>query len=462
MESSAYALPLSDVMDLLVDAVCVVDVAGRFVFVSAASERIFGYRPDELIGRNMIELVHPDDRSRTLRQAEHVMAGEPPPNFENRYLRKDGRVAHIMWSAHWSAERGVRVAVARDITARKHAETLQAALYAISEAAHAAADLATLFGQVHRIVAGLLPAQNFFVALRERERDLLHFPFFVDTREPPPASRPLDGGPLDEDVIRGGKAVLLQSGDADRHPPLAGSRRPHAWLGVPLATPDGVMGALVVQSYSSETGYRPEDVQLLQFVSTQVAAAIERKQVDARLHHMALHDPLTDLPNRALFRDRLQQAMLRARRGPEQVALLYVDLDRFKQVNDRHGHATGDALLVEAARRMQHCLRESDTVGRLGGDEFAILLHQVMPPSHVFELAEKICLALSRPFLLGDLSLELAASIGIAPCLGQTETPETLLDQADKAMYVAKQRGGNQWHNALDIHRTMPGQPAQA
>lgn len=125
--------PLASFIDLLLDAVCAVDVEGRFVFVSAACERIFGYTPDELVGRRMIELVHPADRARTLQAADRIMAGEPMPNFENRYLRKDGQVAHILWSARWSEVDQLRIAVARDITERKQAESRQAALYAISK-----------------------------------------------------------------------------------------------------------------------------------------------------------------------------------------------------------------------------------------------------------------------------------------------------------------------------------------
>ena len=94
--------PLASFIDLLLDAVCAVDVEGRFVFVSAACERVFGYTADELIGRPMIELVHPADRERTLQAAREIMGGVPKPNFENRYVRKDGRVAHILWSARWS------------------------------------------------------------------------------------------------------------------------------------------------------------------------------------------------------------------------------------------------------------------------------------------------------------------------------------------------------------------------
>lgn len=208
MELSASG-PLGNVMDLLLDAICVVDVEGRFVFVSAAFERIFGYTPQEILGRPMIELVYPDDRDRTLQAAAEIMSGQSKPHFQNRYVRKDSRVVHIMWSARWSEADGVRIAVARDITELKRAELMQVALHAISEAAHAAEDLLALFRHIHQIIGKLLPARNFFVALYDEKNDELSFPYFVDEHDEPPPPQKLDSGTLSAEVIRSGQALLL-------------------------------------------------------------------------------------------------------------------------------------------------------------------------------------------------------------------------------------------------------------
>ncbi|RLM52858.1 PAS domain S-box protein, partial [Halobellus sp. Atlit-31R] len=121
--------------DLLLDAVCVVDAAGIFRFVSAAGERIFGYTPQEMTGRAVLDLVLPADRERTRAAAAAVMDGRPHLDFENRYVRKDGGIVHVMWSARWCEAEGVRVAVARDVTQLKRTQAMQAAMYAISEAA---------------------------------------------------------------------------------------------------------------------------------------------------------------------------------------------------------------------------------------------------------------------------------------------------------------------------------------
>lgn len=118
MKSENFAA-LAGIVDLMLDAVCVVDAQGHFVYISAACERIFGYTPEEMLGKRMIEMVYPEDRTRTLAAAREVMAGQPLMHFENRYLRKDGSVVHIMWSACWSTDNRFRIGVARDITRRK-------------------------------------------------------------------------------------------------------------------------------------------------------------------------------------------------------------------------------------------------------------------------------------------------------------------------------------------------------
>ena len=170
-------LSLAHVLDLLLDAIVVTDADGRILFTSAACETIFGYTPAELAGRRMIELVVPEDRLRTLEVAQKVRAGTPVTDFENSYVRKDGRVVHVMWSARWSDKDGIRIAVARDVTGIKRAQAMEDALHAISEAAHASGDLVDLFRRIHGIIAGLLPAKNFFVALYDRARDELSFPY---------------------------------------------------------------------------------------------------------------------------------------------------------------------------------------------------------------------------------------------------------------------------------------------
>jgi len=176
----------------------------------------------------------------------------------------------------------------------------------------------------------------------------------------------------------------------------------------------------------------------------------QKKESEQRLEHLAHHDALTDLPNRSLFRDRLQQAMRKSRRDNQSLALLFIDLDRFKEVNDTFGHVVGDQLLIEAARRITTCVRNSDTVARLGGDEFTVVLQGLDSREAVERVARDVIDALTAPFVLGQASTCVSASIGIAICPDNGEDPETLTQAADRAMYDAKMAGRNGFSFSVD------------
>ncbi len=169
----------------------------------------------------------------------------------------------------------------------------------------------------------------------------------------------------------------------------------------------------------------------------------ERRASQARIAYMAEHDMLTDLPNRTLVTDRLRQALSAARRNRHRVALLYIDLDRFKPINDAYGHAVGDQLLREAAVRMRICVRESDTVGRFGGDEFVVLLPHIDSIHDAERVAEKIRVALAEPFQIEGLRLDVSSSVGIAVYPEHGTDDVSLLLHADSAMYAAKHGGRN-------------------
>ncbi len=436
-------VPPNNFMDLLLDAVCVVDREGYFLFVSAASEHIFGYTPEEMIGKAVIDFVHPGDREKTLQAVNEILNGEPKPYFENRYVRKDGKIAHIMWSARWSESERIRVAVARDVTERKRAESKQAAVYAISEAASAPGDLLALFQRIHEVVDDLLLATNFIVALYDAENDELSFPYYAHECSVAPAPQTLKSDSLTAQIIRTGQPLLLTPENAAAVlSQLDTVVSPDAlnWLGVPLESASGIIGALVVLSSADEARFTEQDRELLQFVAVQVVAAVERKRMHSRLEYMAQHDQLTDLPNRALFLDRLQKALTRARRGRTRLAVLYLDLDKFKQVNDTHGHTVGDHLLQEVARRLTRCVRESDTIGRIGGDEFIVLLDGIKQPDDAARVTEKILATLSEPYELTGVTLQIIPSIGVAVYPENGEDGNELILYADNAMYQVKRK----------------------
>ena len=169
----------------------------------------------------------------------------------------------------------------------------------------------------------------------------------------------------------------------------------------------------------------------------------ERKDIEQHMQHMAQYDALTHLPNRALFNDRLQQAIISAQRNKTRLAVMFIDLDKFKPVNDTYGHGVGDLLLKEVAVRIQSCLRESDTAARIGGDEFVILLPTIETKPNARKVGEKILHALNQPFELAGHTLKISSSIGIAVYPEHGRNEKLLIKSADIAMYHAKQAGRN-------------------
>jgi diguanylate cyclase (GGDEF)-like protein len=167
----------------------------------------------------------------------------------------------------------------------------------------------------------------------------------------------------------------------------------------------------------------------------------ERKLAEEETAHRALHDPLTDLPNRRLLGDRLEQALSRAAREGTIVAVLFLDLEGFKAVNDEFGHEAGDRLLVAVAGRLKGCLRKADTAARLGGDEFVLVLEGVSDEGEALALGERLARALEKPFSVGEAERSLSASMGMALSTLPHGRPEDLLRLADLAMYRSKREG---------------------
>ncbi len=201
------------------------------------------------------------------------------------------------------------------------------------------------------------------------------------------------------------------------------------------------------------------EVRVLPVVAERVVVLIrdisDRKRTERRVSHLAYHDQLTNLPNRTLFRDRLELCLAMARRHDHMVAVMFVDLDRFKQINDSLGHRTGDALLVEVTRRLQESVRETDTVAldgrspvtvaRVGGDEFTVILSEVRDVQSVTKVATRILSAIADPIEIDGKNVLTTASIGIALFPVDGESIDTLLKNADTAMYHAKERGRNNY-----------------
>jgi len=173
----------------------------------------------------------------------------------------------------------------------------------------------------------------------------------------------------------------------------------------------------------------------------------ERRELQNYVEHLAFHDPLTDLPNREMFNRHLSHALVQARRYHKRLALLFIGLDHFKNVNDTLGHHAGDCLLQEIARRLTSSLRRGDLVARLGGDEFVVLPEEITSPAQVAQIARQILAALAPEFPLNGQSISITASIGISAFPDDGADESTLLKHADVAMYRAKYGGKNNFQH---------------
>jgi diguanylate cyclase (GGDEF)-like protein len=261
-------------------------------------------------------------------------------------------------------------------------------------------------------------------------------------------------------AYRSGEAVVIPDLRATDDFKEFGPRALEAGLGavfsLPLRNMDGQLGALDL--YRGAPGdLTPGDMEAAQTLADVTAAYLANAQARSELqdaseqfHTSALHDALTGLPNRLLLLERLEHALLRAGRLGHPVAILFVDLDRFKAVNDNHGHLVGDDLLVAVAQRMSGLIRPGDTLARLSGDEFVIVCEAISEKLQVHLIASRIVEALASPFPLDDVVVEMSASVGIAFSAEKETDPEQLLREADIAMYQAKRRGGGT-HQVIDV-----------
>jgi diguanylate cyclase (GGDEF)-like protein len=328
---------------------------------------------------------------------------------------------------------------------------IQDTLFEIAELIFETANMEEFYQRLHKCISKLMFASNFFVGLVIDDGQAITLPYAVDEVDdvPPNEVIPLDNQKpsITGFVLNTNKPLLankqkMQSMIDSNQLYVKGSL-PNSWLGVPFGEAP-LHGVVVVQSYNENIAFTEKDEQLLCFVARHIRNAIERMQTRADLQFLALHDPLTRLANRSLFNDRVDHALnLCKRKKNRKIALLFLDLDKFKQVNDTYGHHIGDLLLINVAKVIQQAIRETDTLSRLGGDEFAILLEDIDSADSATLVANKIIKSLQSPFMLEKIQITTSTSIGIAFHDQSENTVESLVICADEAMYQAKQQGRN-------------------
>ncbi len=304
--------------------------------------------------------------------------------------------------------------VIRDITERRRSERSQAAIYSIADASARASSLSDLLESVHTAVGELMDARNFIVALVDASGENLTFPYYRDEVDPPVASVPIKDT-FCRRVLEEGRPLLVDRAQIDawrdQGRPVFGPSA-ESWIGVPLMLRESSFGVLIVQSYREEIKYSEADRDLLNYVSHHIAEAIDRQRKEDQIEHMAFHDGLTGLPNRLLFEDRLTNALAQAERRHAPLCILFVDLDRFKVINDSLGHDVGDSLLEHVAVRLRSCVRGNDVVARLGGDEFVIMLRDPASRDAATTLAQRITVLMRHAFTIAGLIPLFAIAVG--------------------------------------------------
>lgn len=413
---------LQAVTDTAGDAIMIMDPQGGISYWNPAAEQMLGYRSEEVLGKNLHDLLVPQRYHADYRTALpgffHTGNGNAAGKVRSLFaIRKDGQeiaVSHSLSAFQLNGE-WHSVGILRDIT---ESFKQQEALKTSEE------NVRLLLNSTAEAICGIDLAGNCTFA-NQSFLTLLGYTALTH-------------------VIGKNVHQLTHHSYPDGTPfPVEQCRLHHAiHEGLQVHLDDETLWRADGTSFPAEIWTHPQmtNNSLVGAVMTFIDIT-ERKQMEIELQRMAHYDVLTGLPNRALFSDRVQQTLAEAKRNQTGLAIMFIDLDKFKPVNDNYGHAVGDLLLKEVAHRIREAVRESDTVARIGGDEFVVLLKHIKDRQDALLVAEKIRHTLNMPFVLSTLSLGISSSIGIAifPDHGASEVE--LCKHADAAMYLAKESG---------------------
>ncbi len=445
------------------DLVMVADDEGVIRYASPALREVLGYDVDQFVARPFIDLIHPDDAVRTPGVFDKRPVTRGGRSHEYRVAHRDGswRVASLRVADRRNdpAVRGYVVNL-RDVSDRRRAEDLLAEQAGLLEAIAKGAPLEITLDKVVemlerridgvRAIIGLLEADGVIRARAGLTLDAELIRFFDDM--------PADRGPGVE--LRDGVGELFQYDLVD-DPRLGSAAELFERHGFALARDarlraprsGELVGALTLLHHEAAE-LSPADLDLVQRAVNMASIAVERHRFETELEYQALYDPLTDLPNRSLLRHRIQEALDQIATGDGDgddggaggVAVLFLDLDRFKVVNDAEGHAMGDLVLKQVATRLAAQLRSGETLGRFGGDEFMVVSVGQRDEDAAIKVAARFAEQLREPLVLPEgEEVFVAASIGIAFCTDPKVSAESLIRDADVAMYRAKDQGRNQW-----------------
>jgi diguanylate cyclase (GGDEF)-like protein/PAS domain S-box-containing protein len=414
------------ILEEMEDSYYEVDPSGKFAFVNDSTCRHTGYTKDELIGMNYHKVTFKDDVDSVFAAFNHTYrTGVANTGFSHRMVRKDGSVRFVEAAISLRKNKkgetlGFRC-VSRDVTDRKLLE---------EELASSEEKYRTILEQMQDAYYEVDLSGNFLFANKATCRNLgIPFAKLIRTNY---------HGLIPEEE----KASVIEAFNQVYDTGTPNSAFAHR---VVLSTGAVAFAEVSISplkdKHGTTIGFR--------CVSRDVT---ERKQLEQLLANMATHDFLTELPNRVLLIDRFEIALAQAQRKEYKLAIMSLDLDRFKEVNDTMGHNVGDEVLKQVALKLVSMVRSSDTVARLGGDEFLLLLQEIHDLQDATTIADKILHSFKEPFVIGRKHFYLSASIGIALCPDDGGDLETLMKKSDASMYYSKRRGGCQYrvHCASD------------
>jgi len=423
------------------EALVYLDEKGNILDINPRFTELFGYNLNEVKGRNLDNgMIHPPEKMEEGKCiTEKALKGSL--YYETIRKKKDGTLFPVYISGSRvmldGKLQGV-MAMYKDITERKRNEELNKVLYNISKAANSPISLNQLYKTIHKELSNVLDTTNFYIALVDGKENKIFFPYNIDDTKPIHLPRTINHNSLVAQVIRTGKSIFVNREMIKGEKFMMefkewfGTLR-KVWLGSPLKVEDRVIGAMVVQSYTNPELYSEKDIGLLEFVSSQVATAIERKRIEEKIRYLSFHDALTDLYNRAYFEEELERYNF-PRYYP--LSIMMVDINGLKVINDTFGHHEGDKLLQHLASLLNSISRKGDVVARLGGDEFAILLPSTTAEQvHDFhERIKKTC----EEDNIKPTYLRPSIALGCVTQKGEYQNTETLLKEVDKRMYQDK------------------------
>ena len=437
------------IIESLHEGIIIHDKDFNILYINKFMSDILGYSIKELSSLNILDIL--DEKNQNIIKINSIDI-EENKSYDLKIITKNKTFKYIRLTSSLYIDNDVeyKLCICEDITSIHREETVKSCIYKISEAIHDVDDLQSLYKEIHYILSEVTNTNNFYIALVDWENEILTFPYFVDEFDKPPKPRKLENG-LTEYVLRSEESILLNHElylklVKNKSIDVRGSDSKN-WLGVPLKLTNGkTIGMIGIQSYKKDIFFTEEDLKILLFVSDQIAMAIKRKIDDIKIHKQAHYDQLTGLTNKALFHDRLEHAIDNAKRHDEVLAVLFIDLDNFKYVNDSMGHSAGDKLIKLISKRLEQCVRKGDTVSRWGGDEFTVLLPSIKRITGIYKLCNRILNESFTDVVIEGQELRITASIGIALYPQDGEDADKLISNADAAMYNSKNMGKNQYN----------------